>query len=323
MFSRLVLVFFYLTLFTSVHAQTITSTGAVLTVRFGPVEVKRAGTETWISLSPGAEMPFSSGDALRTSADSGRAWLEFAGMRWLILPNSEVTLDHYMAIAVDEAFIEAHVTGVIVTAASPGGAYSYKVHTPNFTVTKPGTMAALWTSPEWPDSYLVAEGTATITLPETPGDTIQIKAGEGLYKGADPLEPVTLEAPYNAARLQSVLYGCPAVVTTRDNVGLIVRRGPSIEFQNLDILLNGSEVNIIGQTDTSGWSRIQYLSGFSWMYTRALDQDETCTRTPPPFADSSPQEGILTAFNTDENEQALLRPFFGDPKENYLFYRRR
>jgi hypothetical protein len=310
----------FFALFARAQAQ---STAAVLTARFGPVEVKRAGTEAWIALSPGAEMPFSSGDAVRTSADSGRAWLAFAGLRWLILPNSEVTLDRYMALTVDEAFIEAHVTGVIVTAASPGGAFGYTLHTPKFTVTKSGTLSALWTSPEWPDSYIVAEGTASIALRDAPDDSIQIKAGEGLYVGGDQTEPLAMDAPYNAARLQSLLYGCPAVVTTRDNVGLIVRRGPSTGFQNLDILLNGHEVNIIGQTETSEWSRIQYLSGFSWMFTRALDRDETCSRATPPFPDSSPQESIITAFNTDEDERALLQPFFGARDENYLFYRTR
>lgn len=319
---KIILLLICLTLLTSVQAQT-NSTAAVLTVRFGPVEVKRAGTDTWIALRPGAEMPFSTGDALRTSADSGRAWLTFAGMRWLILPNSEVILDHYMALTVDEAFIEAHVTGVIVTAASPGGTFGYTLHTPKFTVTKSGTLAALWTSPEWPDSYIVAEGTASLALTEMPDTPIEIKAGEGFYAGET--VPIAIEGLYNAARLQSALYGCPAVVTTRDNVGLIVRRGPAIDFQNLDILLNGHEVNIIGQTETSEWSRIQYLSGFSWMFTRALRQNEAtpCTRTPPMFADSSPQESIITSFNTDEDELALLKPFFGDLGENYLFYRRR
>lgn len=306
----------------SVQAQNPTSTAAVLTVRFEPVEVKRAGTDTWIALSTGAEMPFSSGDAVRTSADSGRAWLAFAGMRWLILPNSEVTLDRYMALTVDEAFIEAHVTGVIVSATSPGGAYGYTVHTPKFTVTKPGTIAALWTSPEWPDSYIVAEGTASLALTETPDSPIAIKAGEGLFANGKSA-PFAMEAPYNAAHLQTMLFGCPAVVTTRDNVGLIVRRGPAQVFDNLDILLNGYEVSIIGQTETSGWSRIQYLSGFSWMFTRALRQDTPCTRTPPTFPDDAPRESITTAFNTDEDEQALLQPFFGAFDENYLFYRTR
>jgi hypothetical protein len=310
-------------LFATVQAQTTRSTAAILAVRFAPVEVKRAGTETWIALSAGAEMPFSSGDAVRTSADSGRASLTFAGMRWLILPNSEVTLDHYVSLTVDEAFIEAHVTGVIVSATSPSGAYGYTVHTPKFTVTKPGTLAALWTSPEWPDSYIVAEGSASLALTETPDTPIHIEAGEGFYAGNDQAEPLAMDAPYNAARLQSALYGCPAVVTTRDNVGLIVRRGPAQAFDNLDILLNGNKVFIIGQTETSGWSRIQYLSGFSWMFTRALDQDESCTRTPPVFADDSPRESIITAFNTDEDERTLLRPFFGAPDENYLFYRTR
>lgn len=302
----------------SLSAQT-NSTAAVLAVRFGPVEVRRAGTEAWISLPIGAEMPFSSGDAVRTSKDSGRAVLSFAGLRWIILPNSEVMLDRYMALTVDEAFIEAHVSGVLVTAASPGGAWQYTVHTPSFTITKPGTHAALWTSPGWPDSYIVAEGTGALTLADD--TSVTIKAGEGFYNDGEQTTAVPLEAPYNAARLQSALYGCSAAVTTRDNVGLIVRRGPAIAFQNLDILLNGYKVTILGQTESSGWSRIQYLSGFSWMYTRALDQDETCTRTPPVFPNDTPQESIITAYNTDDDEKALLEPFFGPAKENYLFYR--
>jgi hypothetical protein len=310
-----------LSLLMTVRAQD-TSTAAVLSVRFAPVEVKRVGTEAWIALSPGAEMPFSSGDAVRTSKDSGRAALQFAGMQWLILPNTEIVLDRYMALTVDEAFIEAHVTGVIVTTASPGGAWSYLVHTPAFDITAPATRAALWTAPDWPDSYIVAEGRGTITRKD--GETIEVNAGEGLYIGPQSDEqPVALEAPYNAARLQSILFGCPAVVTTRDNVGLIVRRGPGTGHQNLDILLNGFEVSILGQTETSGWSRIQYASGFSWMFTRALNKEATCTRVPPTFADDAPQESIITAFNTDEEERALLAPFFGDPRENYLFYRNR
>ncbi len=266
-------------------------------------------------------MPFSSGDAVRTRDDSGRAWLTLAGLRWLILPNSEITLDRYMALTVDEAFIEAHITGVVVTAASPGGAWSYRVHTPHFTVTKPGTLSALWTSPGWPESYIVAEGTASLTLADD--STIKIKAGEGFYAEADQTAALPFDTPYNAAHLQSVMYGCPSVVTTRGNIGLIVRRGPATAFQNLDILLNGSKVGILGQTESSGWSRIQYLSGFGWMYTGALKQDQTCTRTPPVFSDKTPKESIITSFNTDDSELALLQPFFGGRTENYLFYRTR
>jgi hypothetical protein len=86
---------------------------AVLTIVHPGVALRRANTQAWLTLQPGAVMPIGSGDSLQTDS-SGRAWIQFQDdARTLLLTHSQLELQQF-AIVDDQLQLSARLAGAAV-----------------------------------------------------------------------------------------------------------------------------------------------------------------------------------------------------------------
>ena len=65
-------------------------------------------------------------------------------------------------------------------------------------------------------------------------------------------------------------------VTVQSTTGFVrVRTGPSVDFEEIGLLINGEEVGAIGQSSDSLWIKIYYLSGTGWVYSPLVMNNQT------------------------------------------------
>jgi hypothetical protein len=286
------------------HAQE--SFAAALEITHEGVEIRLNETEAWLSLSDGAVTAFGAGDTLRSN-EVGRAWLHFGeNDSLLILPNSEFRLDTYNAEQLQATFLG---TAILQASTITG----LEIHLQDIALISLQGNAGLWSATNHADIVTVAEGFATLRS----GDNeTEISSGKGFRDTAAGGEIATLETPYSAARLIGVLDGCNGLVQTGDLAGVRVRTGAGLGYQQRGLIDNGNNAILLGRTETTGWTRIQYASGFAWISSFALETD--CDL--PLLPDDSPEEDITRVVNGDERELALLLPYFGSPLFDGFFY---
>lgn len=296
-----------------VSAQT---EAARLEVRAGRVEVLRADTVEWLRVSVGSVMPFGEGDRVRTG-ESSRVGLIFPDDgELLLLSAGEFALERYehpAGVPAGDVIFRGRVSGIMVqrwTATHVD--YHLTLDDADTFLTSPA-HAAVWSLPESPDSVAVAAGTAEVQV----GDkTLTVAGGEVAWLEA-PIQSVPLTGTLTSARAQAVLFGCPAIVQTIGNTGVLVRRGIGQFNERLGLIPDGAPVAAMAINDAGYWIRIQYLSGFSWVVRDALAID--CPDLPR-LPDQTPPERLLSITAATQDEIALLRPFFGLPAENPFFY---
>lgn len=286
------------------HAQD--SFAAALEITYDGVEIRLAGTAQWLRLRDEAVTAFGAGDVLRTN-DLGRAWLHFSeNNSLLILPNSEFRLDAY-----DSEQLEATLMGTAILR----GMYSrgLAIHLQQITLIGLEGTAGLWASPLQADIVTIAVGLAAVRS----GSLVsEIHTGEGFRDNAEGGEVSALEMPYSAARLIGTLDGCSGLVQTGELAGVRVRTGAGRGYQQRGLIDNGEQAILLGQSESSGWTRIQFASGFAWITSFALETD--CVL--PILPNDSPEEDITRVVNGDERELDLLLPYFGSPLFDGFFY---
>jgi hypothetical protein len=301
---RSITIIFLLLIIGLAHAQD--SYAAALEITHEGLEIRLNGTESWLRLSDGAVTAFGAGDMLRSN-EFGRGRLHFGETAsLLILPNSEFRLDAY-----DAEQLQATFLGTAILQAS--GLSSIEIQLQDIALIALQGSAGLWSSPNQPDIVTLADGLATVRS----GDTeTELASGEGFRDTAEGGEIATLETPYSAARLIGILDGCSGIVQTGELAGVRVRTGAGRGYQQRGLIDNGNNAVLLGQTETSGWTRIQYASGFAWISSFALETD--CVL--PILPDDAPEEDITRVVNGDEQELALLLSYFGSPLFDGFFY---
>lgn len=291
---------------------------AILEVRYRGVEVLLAGTTTWLPLTQDAITPLGAGDAVRT-LERGRALITFDTVGSVILLNdSQFELEAYTQNEAGQWQIEGQVMGVAVqTISAPEDFAAYRMAFGSMTLTSPTASAGFWSETSGADTLVVADGEGIL---ERGASTYTLQAGEGLRSNAD--MPTAITPPLlNAARLEAQLIGCDGIIKTVDRTGLYVRLGPSQAYEAVDLLPDELPVPVVGITESGEWSRIQYLSGFAWMFTIALESD--CGQDLERYPDSTRRERLIRTFNASESEVMALEPFFGRPVQNPVFYQYR
>lgn len=291
---------------------------ALMTVRYGVVEVQRVGTSAWLRVPVGAVMPLVAGDSVRTKR-SGRVHFALSnGAELLMLQDSQLTLITYSDAAVAPQF-EASVEGITIWRFQDPAAFGLvALHATNFTLTQFAEHFAVWSLPEQHDTLAVALGQASAEINERPYVVTQ---GQALW--SDPANPqyITLEPPVNAVRVEAELFGCRGIVQTTRFRGVNVRRGIGQQEELLGLIPNGAEVLVLARNRADYWLRVQYLSTFSWIVKEAVRFNESNCPNLRVFPDNSPLERIGSVVNALNSEVALLEPFFSTPPNDWLFYR--
>ena len=89
--------------------------------------------------------------------------------------------------------------------------------------------------------------------------------GYGLRVGDAAEAPVALEAPAGFSRLVATLDGCPGVVEAVGHQNLNVRVGPTLAYDVVGVVENGTSVSLLATSPSNSRYRIQYLGGFGWV----------------------------------------------------------
>lgn len=287
---------------------------AVLTILHEGVTLQRADTEAWLPLAAGSVAPFGSGDHLQTG-ETGRALLTFwDGSQTLILPRSTYHLAELVIANNTGVRLSAHLTGTAVHRLhTPSPALDYRLTLPGLTVMQPANWFATWGNADGSGTVTVAEGTAEISL----GDQVlALAAGQGLTSDAATHTLIEYDAPWNEARLQGVINGCPGTVHTTNGVELRVRVGPGVGYVVQGAYDYEQPVQLMGVNESGGWYRVQFLSGFGWM--QKLGVETACTDLPI-LADGT-IETPLYIIDASEDEIDWFRMFFDFPVKNMWFY---
>ncbi len=293
-------------------AQDELELSAVLTVRTTGVEILRVATERWLPVSAGSVMPIGSGDRVRTN-ETGRVELAFEGGALLLLPESELHLIVYEPSQPSGVRVEAELMGVVVQRwESPPSTYALRLEDGTYTVTSPGVHSAVWALPDLTDSLAVAQGEVVVS-----GTVEQRMAAGQMAWLSVPAQVVTLLEPFNNARLEGALFGCAGFVSTDQGQNLLVRRGIGTGYQAIGFIPNREPLSAMAINESENWVRIQFRNHFGWVLRLALDID--CPNLPR-LPNNLPPERLYSVTEYTAEEVELLRPFYGEPRDDPFFY---
>jgi len=295
-----------------IHAQDNLS--AVITIRFEGVEIQRPDSELWLPLPQNAVAFIGAGDTIRTD-ETGRVDIQLSeSTHLLLLSNSDFTLES-LSISTDGTTLEATLNGNGVLSTTDSTSFAdFNLQLNDLTVTSPADLMGIWSFSDAVDAVTVASGSATVSADDS---DISIPAESGFFAEPERTDAVMFDAEWHAAGLEASLYGCEGQVQTAGNVPLLVRTGPGQGFQTMGTLDVSRIVQLMGMTETTSWTRIQFLTGFGWIRSQAIESD--CTDLSV-FPDDAPEEKFVRIVNVTEDELAVIAPFFESPETNAFSY---
>lgn len=313
-------IFALLVAFVPVQAETLhqdeQSNAAVLEVTFTGLEFRRVNTQNWIPLRVGSKMPIGAGDQLRTN-EHGRAILSFGANKAqaLVMPSSHVLLDYFLA---EDAFnLDLTVmAGRVIFTVDTANITEFRIAAGDTIVTEPSPHFGLQVDNLLDVVSLIsAEGDLGVQVAD---EMISIPAEHGLRVRADQqLDPITaLTFPYNFAKLDGVLDGCPATINTNGEMSLNVRVGANIEYDALGSVPHNTPVYLMAISPNNERYRIQFFSGFGWVLATGV----TSACVDLPVIPYGTPETVLQVERPRRTEIEFLYPFFGDPRQNVIFY---
>jgi hypothetical protein len=282
---------------------------ATLQINAADVRVQLAGAQNALSVRPGASLPISVGDEVRTDR-FGRAWVDFAPLlngRALVMPNSVVRIDVMTENEVIVSVISGRLVFTIEDAAPTlivvvGEAFVSNI-TGNFAVQVEGGIG-----------HVIAS-TGRVDVGAF-GETTTLEAGYGMRVSSRNSEPVLLGDRANFARIDGILDGCPGEIRARGEQSLNVRVGPAFGYDALGSEPNGTAVFLMAVNPTGERYRIQFLSGFGWVLANGvLNQCENLPELPMDTI-----ERIVRIYNVRDDELNAIRPYFGDIEDDRIFY---
>lgn len=279
------------------------------------VEVRRAGTGTWLPLISEALSPLGTGDAVRTD-DRGRAYLSMLDtLEILVLPNSMLQIEQLETPAEARLSLAAQLEGHMVQRLQDAAAIaSYHLETNDFSVTRPALHFALWSGFEESSVVTVFQGEAEISSDDM---TSVVRANQGLRVESRSLLSLRYAPPLNAARLIGLLEGCKAQVRTGGDLRVNIRNGSGFGYDIIESRPNRAEVTLLGRNQDETWYRVQLLSGFGWVRSMLVDHQCTDLTLLPRIN----LEQNMRLYYVNPSELALLAPFYGSPANDWWFFR--
>lgn len=272
------------------HAQDVTELAATLEVLEGTVEVLRVNTANWLPVR--LEAIVGVGDMIRTN-ETGRARITFFdnGTDAELLPNTTYKINRFEAVA-NSFTLEAEVIigqtlqrlGRLLDANS-----NYTIRTPGMTLVARGTVFRIRVEQTQRSAMLVDEGVVDANNPVQSAD---VAAGFGIRADVDsPLSDVVRATTFE--QLDAALDGCPATLTTPDDVTINVRVAPTRQSQIIGGVFAETITTLYGRTETTKWYRIKFNDGFGWILSSTA-QIGACAGLRV-FPDNFPGEGVTDA----------------------------
>ena len=154
----------------------------------------------------------------------------------------------------------------------------------------------------------VTTATETTTIPETTTKPETTTSAEATTKQETTKAPETITAEETTTALTVTALDKSMYVKSSVNV----RSGPSTDFDKIGSLGKGKAVKVTGQSEQTGWYRIDYNGkvGYvsnSYLQAEPLPEPETTTKTPVKETSKPAASGIQNVLNN-----ATLNPFRSD-----------
>ncbi len=287
---------------------------AVIEVRYEGVEIGRENTDIWLPLPIGSIAFIGAGDTIRTNG-TGRVDIRFDdSSHILLLSNSDFTMTAFSSDN-DALSLGGMINGNAVIEITESTVFDiFDLQLNDVTVTQPASLMGIWSFPDTTDAVTVAVGTAMVL---NNGIEIPVPAETGFLAEPDRTEAVAFDPEWHSAGLEASLYGFRGQVKTAAESPLLVRVGPGRGYQAMGTLDISRIVDVMAETETTGWTRIQFLTGFGWTQSLAIESD--CPDLPI-LSDDSPQEKFVSVINVSDEELGILAPFFESPATNVFSY---
>ena len=308
------LIIMFVSFLSSININAQDNISAVIDVRYEGVEIQRENTDIWLELPRGAIAFIGQGDTLRTDA-TGRVDILFDDTsHLLLLSNSDLTISS-MANEDGTLSLDGNLNGNAVIATSPETDFgTVNLHLNDLTITEFASVMGIWSFADAIDAVTVAEGKASVLFND---NIVVVPAESGFFAEDDRTEAIQFRPEWHAAGLEASLYGCEGEVQTAGNVPLLVRTGPGQGYLAMGTVDVSRIIPLMGETETTNWTRVQFLTGFGWIRSNAVQTD--CTDLPQ-FPDDAPEEKFVTVINVSDDELAILQPFFKSPADNAFAY---
>lgn len=303
-----------ITLLMTIAASAQDNLAAVIEIRYEGVELRRENSDVWLPLPQYAVAFIGAGDTIRTD-EQGRVQVSFdESTHLLLLSNSELTLTT-LASDTDTLSLEAMLIGNAIFETSSDNPFDpFNLVLNDLTITDPALLMGIWSFTDATDAVTVAQGNAIVLMNDI---SVDVPAETGFFAEPERSESIAFDPEWHAAGLEARLYGCEGVVQTAGDTPLLVRTGPGRGFQPMGTLDVSRIVPLMATTATTGWTRIQFLTGFGWIQSLAIESD--CTDLPV-VPDDSPEEKFVTIINVTDDELSVLRPFIDSPANNAFVY---
>ncbi len=289
---------------------------AVVQITFAGVQLQRANTLDWLPLPVDAQAPFGIGDVLRTNK-TGRALITFAdASQTLLLPGSEYQLEGFdqnakQQVSITLRLLKGRSVQLITDATKLA---NYQLHLQHMTLQQPTALFATQVLDSSSD-VIVAQGSLTASKDEI---MIDLQAGSGL-RAMDTLgEVIAITAPQGFSFLSVTSITCRGIAnaTLPGENSVTVRIGPGEDYLNLGNIPNGTQVAIVGKTDSGKRYLTPFLSSYGWLIANGINV-ESCDTIPIVPAEAQPINGVTNPLPIEMN---FLTPFFGMPAQNVQFY---
>jgi hypothetical protein len=287
-----------LTLLLASTIQAQNDLAATLEVLAGGVTVQRINTSNPISVN--VEAIVGVGDIIRTDA-TGRARITFFadGTDTELHPNTEYLIEEFTGNDNSFTLLATVLVGQtqqrlgrIIDANS-----SYTIRTPGMALAARGTTFAIRVEENGRSAMLVSSGLVGAESESTDAEIgadygIRASDEEGL---SDVVRAVTF------AELDAALDGCPAVVSSFDDMRLNVRVGPSITYPRVGTIAPEEITLFMGTVPDGDWYRIAFRDNFGWILSTDADVLADCAG--------------LRVFEINHVEDPSLYSFIGDSIE--------
>ncbi len=247
---------------------------ATLEVLTPGVEMLRVNTVNWVMIN--VEAVVGVGDTIRTDA-TGQARVTFFedGTETDVLPNSELIIGAFSGSETQFTISVEVVIGQTIQRLNRllDASSRYDVLTPGMSLGARGTQFAVRVEPNGRSAMLVTEG--DVQAAKDDDEAASVPLGFGIRAARnDDLSDVVRAMTFE--ELDAALDGCTVILTTPDDTSLNVRQAPGIEFPRVGTVAAADVTTIIGETETSGWYRIEFRGGFGWILSSTLDIQTPC-----------------------------------------------
>ncbi|MDZ4770216.1 MAG: SH3 domain-containing protein [Chloroflexota bacterium] len=235
---------------------------ALLEVLDGTVEVRRVNTEQWIAVK--IEAIVGVGDHIRTDA-TGRARITFFadGIETELLADTETRIDSFNGSEQTFNLNLAVVVGQTVQRIGRAldASSSYNVTTPGMSLAARGTLFEVRVEDDGRSAMLVRESTVEASKD---GENAAVTPGFGIRSEAETALSAVVAAT-TFEELYAALDGCPATLTTPDDVSLNVRLAPRLDAPRIGTIAAADVTELFGVTEAGEWYRLEFRGGFGWV----------------------------------------------------------